>query len=1442
MLPKKHPIKHIHPLRRKALRIVLRIVLILLSIEFVVYFGSNFFLLQYAQRKINEATNEVYTVDFNRINLSILRRGFFLDGLVMKPVDSNVPEEGQVLFDFTLDQVGLTGFWFDFSKKEFTVSRIYLDNPSIQMELPTNSSREKAETQSIKKISPVKQLEIEIRKSVEKMKLGGFRINRVDIDHANLFFFNFLSRGNLRANNTKLTVLDINLTTQEEWETPFNAKGFEFELEGVSFPLPDGVHSILAERAFISSLEKIIDIKKFTLTSNKGVPSKAYYDVELDKLLLGNVDLNHAFKTSELFIDELILNRPKFRVASSPNSKSDSTATGNLNDLIKGNLNSIAIKELAINNGKFIRSEISDTLKNRIEIDELNFKMIQFYLGEDSLKRQNQFIYGADASMELRGGRLYLADGVHLVQGKKISVSSFLDNFYVENLTISPRPGAAEAKSSKNLIQVSLPEFSLDELNLKKLYNEGIFSVKDVVLNRPDVEFIGLGNPGGEPNKGPLLQIVAGFLNEADIQKLEVKDGTIQFKDEGGQRSNDIGFDKFSVILEGLKIKPDTILAIQEQFKTEEIYLSLDNYRLKLRDNLHLVIADNLTIDSKNELLEVKNLKILPQSEGQIQNLLDTYGKTSAINFSVPSFKAEGIDINSAFFDQILQIRRISLPKPEFQITNYRVRENRSQSPQSTDEVKSLLLGYFNQIHIDSINLHQAKINYKGLAGSRKTSFEEDNFSLRLKNFSLDPSDTSFTGKTLFSEEIDLTFSDYSFTLANGKYLVETDLLNFNSKDQSITIDNLVLLPSVDLGNRVVLGLDFPKVFLKGVNIEEFVFDNILDLQKLEIDKGVVEIGVDRKILAKKTQVGSNKNIQKAIDWINIDTIMAKESFLQLNFLGENNTQRSIETEFGFLIHDFHLDTLVLDRNNLRSLYSSASLDLKNFIFSLPDSVHTVSFSTVQVADSRNELIFSDLKIEPKDYFGIAGSPVINARMDQLAIVNNQLPEALKSKRFDMKKVSMVNPRMEIYLDTIKGKSKELKTGTSNALIESVLLGDFEVINGNFKVYQKGKNLDSKLDFSEVNLQVSDLQFDFLKREQQLDFRELAKKNLAFSLKDYQLETPDSLYKISFDQISYRDGGLVLEGVHYRPKKGTYGHLRSLPYQTDAINAKIGKIRMNGLDPETYLSENKLIADQLFIEEAQIDLFRDKRYPLDSTAVKFMPQYLMSHAKIEADINSVHVRDSRVRYYEMAAKGNVPGMISLDGLSLDLAPFYLRRSDQTYPVDKMRLGIETRIMNESNLKLHSTMYFAEKYPMDVSVSIDAFQFSSANDFLTKTLFVKVVDGEVSSGQWDFTLNDDYAFGKMSVGYSDLKIQFVDSLTFERGMGKLKIYSFGANLIAKNNNPRRGSRQIITRDIYFERDKRKFVFSSWWKATFSGLRGTLGLGRAKIPNWVKKEEE
>ncbi|WP_026969625.1 hypothetical protein [Algoriphagus terrigena] len=1444
-----------HPVRRKILRIGMIAVLSLLFLEFILYFGSNIFLKSYAQRKINEATKNVYVVDFNRFNFSLLRRGFFLDGIVIHPVNPENRKEDQALFDATLDQIAFRALWYDFFDKKFTIGKIYIDNPTVNLDLPGTDPKAGQAVGMVAgttedKISPIKALEEEVRKTVQRANLTGLLIEEVEIDHANFFFSNFLSRSDLKADNTSLIVRNIDFSTQEEWKTPFNAEGFEFELEQVVYPLPDGIHLIRAERVYISSLDNFVEIDLLNLTPDRSKLSKAYYQVGLKELRVGNVDLNKAFMTSVLDIDELILDNPDLRVFSNPEVASDSAASGNLNDFIKGNLESVAIKELSINKGRFIKSEVVDTLKNRIELDELDFKMAGFYIGDDSLRKVDQFFYGEDAAMEIKGSRIYLGDEIHLLTGDVVSVSSFKDELIVKNLSIQPRPDALDSHDPEKLLKLSLAELSIEEVGLRDMYNAGIFHAEQIKILRPQIEYTELIRKRADKGDQALLgEIVGGFMNEVSVGSFEVEDGTIQFVGAGGQQRNDIGFERFSFRLDNILFQPNISTEIQEQVQLDEIFLRLDKYRLKLKDNLHIILADQLTIDSKGQLLEVKNLTIQPENQDQIQTALDTYGKTSTVDFSVPVFRAEGVDIKAVFYEEKLFVHRILMPSPVFSVTTYRNKTASAggDSPGSNDDLREILLGYFKAIAVDTVGLDKARISYQSFVEGKRSSFEEDNFSLSLKNFVLDQDAAISNDKTFFSDEIDLVFNKYSFSLGGGKYEVTTDQLQYNSLKQSIEVKDLILTPNADFPGRIQLSLRLPRVDFKGVDIEQFLFENRLDLNKLEIDGGQIEIGIDREVATKPASAksqGPESVRRKSLEEILIDTIQTSNSRLSINYqLGESPVN-SIETDFGLLIRGFKLDSAITASKDVGSLYDEVSLSLNEFRFALPDSVHTLGFSTVEVGTQKEEIVFSDFYLTPKDQFGRPGNPVLDAKIDQVILKNNRLAEMQDTGIFDLRELRLVNPKINLYLDTakVKKEQKEIKVKSATSLIHSILLGDFLLENGEMVVHKKGQGPIPRLDFKEISINAKGLNLNLLESDQSLDLKTLAEKNAQFGLKDYSIVTPDSLYKVDIGSVDYSQGNLVLEEIYYRPVDGNYGLLRKLPYQSDAVTARIGAVRVNQIDLVSYLEGNLLKASELIVEDPMVDLFRDKRIPIDSSAQKPMPQFMLENAGINADLVSLRVRNGRVRYYEFGPKSLVPGMISFDRINLDMVPFYLRKPEQDYPLDQLRLGIEAYIMDTSEVNLEALMYFQPKYPMDVNVSMNRFAFEEANDFLSKTLFVKAMDGTVTDGKWEFRLDEDEARGVMEFGYTNLKIQFLDSLTLNQGLGKLKLYTFGANLFAKNSNPRGLSSRVVKRKIYQERDKRKFVFSAWWKATFSGLRGTLGFGRAKMPKRREEQRE
>lgn len=1427
----------------------------ILFLEFVVYFGSNVVLSSWARRKINEAAKDIYLVDFNRVRFSLLRRGIFMDGIVMKPLGERKPGQNQALFDLTLDELAFKKLWFDFSEEILYVGKVEFDNPNISMDLPPikNQSDKEVEVQNDQKNgSPVKALEDELKKIIDKINFTGVYINELEIDHADLFFLNFLSQNSLKAENTRLVVKDINWATKEEWATPFNARGFEFDLDNVNFPLPDGVHFIQSEKVYISSLDNRILINGFQLSPDRTIQSESYYDVYLSELRVGNVDLNEAFMSSNVLIDEIVLNDPRFKVEQNVINEKDSIASGDLNELIQGILKSFEVQELSVNNGKFTTFSLADTLKNRIDIQKLDFKMIDFYLGADESRKANQFFYGEEAAMDISNADLYLSDGVHVIYGDRMSVSSFKDEIIVENIRIEPREDALKSGLANHIMRISLPKLALTNANLKRLYNEGVFNIDEMLIQSPKVEITELRQSKENSESVPVKELLKGYMNELAIGKMDLRDGEVQFKNEKGVRSDDIGFEKFSLLLEKVFLQPNLDSDVRNQFLADEMVLSLDKYRLKLRDNLHEFLADRVLIDSKNSRVVVNNFTLRPENPDSAQAILDTYGKSVILDISVPEFRIEGIDLMSAYMDEKLIIDQILVPSPVANLTRFRKKSGgavSSSQVESSDEIEELLTSYFFSIQIDSISFSDGQVQYKNFAGKKNLALSEDSLSLSLKGFYLERGLEKSPGRTFFSDEIDLKLRKYDFSVAGGNYEVDTDGLRFNSRSKTIEIDNLTLSPSSSINSKIALSLNLPSVSFEGVDIESFLFENELQLEKLAVDGSMINLEINRDYQkedsGKAVSPVVEKRLPKSIELVSIGAIEATNSKLSLNYrVGENDFE-SIQTDFDIGIKGLILDSAANAREDIAGLFDEISLNLNDFSYTLPDSIHTIRFSNLYVDNTADETVFSNFEIIPSNTYGNPGSPILSAKIDELGVRNNSIRDIQSTGVFDLTQLRLLNPKIDVYLDTARKApnpkpSKGISVSKEGGLIESVLLQDILINNGDIIIHNKESGQIPKMGFHKVNFGLKELNFDLMNKNAELSPQFLLEKDLSLSLSNYQVYTNDSLNKLNIGKIRYLDNTIVIDSVYFQPAFGRYDFLRKKGYQDNTIDAFVHEIRLEDIDFDAYFINKNLKAHVLKINGLELDIFRDKRIPMKEGVSKPMPQELMQNAPFDLELDSVILNNGLIRYQEFAPKAMLPGSIQFEEVNASISPFAIRKSSEEFPLKSSMLLATAKLMGDGEVKLNANMFFGASYPMDVEVEMGEFDLSLLNNMLANTVFVKVIDGRVTDGNWSFRMDEDVARGKMNFRYEDLKIEFLDSLTLESGKGKLGIMTFLANMFTKSNNPRKFFNRRVTSRVYFERDKSKFIFGGWWRATFSGLKGSLGLGQPNVPK--RKEEE
>jgi hypothetical protein len=1428
---------------RKLLKIGFIVCLVLTFLQAALYFGSDWFLREYIQDYVQKASGGKYTVHFERFNVSLFERGFYVKGFVLDPVDEELFEaQDKPFYRVIIPQFSLKGLGFNRSDRILIVSELRLKEPMVQSRQQHSTVEEEDE-----ELSPLRQLEIEVQRSFGD-GLKDIIIENIYVDEADLLLENFISQRSIKAANTNLYVKNLKLA-QSEQPIPFNADGFSFDLKNFEMLLADSIHTVSAFSVNISSLDKRISVDRVSILPDVTKFSDVYYEIGLDNIALTDADIDQMFYTSDVDIGELNLDGPSFALFTDRNVESpqDTARTTDLHVLIQDILSSISVQKLTINGGNYLQRGITDAKRNRVEADDIDFLMSDVYIGPNEERKKNQFFYADEAELDITKARLALADGVHWVAGEKIFLSSFQDLVTIEQVSIRPEFDPQDPPDIP-LFEVEVPSLSFTQANLKKIYNENIVDISEMNINSPEVILRDLRGREEQAGAGDFLELTREYLKGIYVQRLEMNDGSLVLDNHLRIRQDSLSFGKISLVLENFQLD-ETIVDQQSDkiFFADELKLDIQDYALKLSDNLHLFTAGNILIDTRQNLVEIDGFRLRPFSGGDVTAILDRYGRTTVLDIEIPSFSATGVDINRAYFEENLRISHINIPSPIIQWTKY-IQKDQEEETARVDrgDILNLLTSYFTQVQIDSLTLTDGSFSYDNFANETFRSFAENDVSIRIKNFYLDEFVDPQDNRTLFAEEMDLNLNNYVFNIADGKYSVVADRIAFNSAREEINTINVRLRPRPDLDAKVAILAEIPEMSIKGVDLEAFLFDNTLDLEKLLLRDAFVKLSINRESEgagleeSEREDRRRERNLPKTIDVVAVDSILTENARFEIVYDENGKEVQLIRTGINLSFTEFLLDSLKLQEGDIASFFENMAMEVDDFSLALKDSIHTLNFSKIELNTRGDEVVFENFRLTPNTLIGQKGVPIVSAAVPRMTLHTRSLRTFQQTGHFDVMELKLERPEVTIYLDKNEVATliteEEEEEKARQKILQTLSLEQFEIVGGQLSIREKGNEQEINT-FQNISIILTDLNFD-LNEEQSFDSQLLLNNDYQFELTDYEIKLPDSLNIFRVEKIILSKDQLELQEISLLPRYGKFEYGRKVGKETDVAHLTAPKVIFAGIDVDQFFGEKMIIAQHMHLHSPEATIFRDKRLPKDEEKVKPMPQQLMSEVKMEVMVDEIFVDKGKVTYEEFPEKGLVPGSISFEDIQLTMNPLLLGSSAKNG--DPVNVTAAAKLNGEATLNVTMEMLFGPSYPIRVQASVDTFELALINSILETNAFVRVERGIINGGEWHFTANDERAIGEMTLRYNDLKVMLLDERTLERGRGRKGVLTFVVNVLAlRKNNPRKIFNRLVSSPIYETRDTNRFVFNYLWRATFSGLAGSSGLMQPKIP---RKEEE
>ncbi|MFD2200103.1 hypothetical protein [Shivajiella indica] len=1430
----------------RLIRISGSIFLVLAFLQAIFYFGSDFLLRNYLQEKVRIASDEKYEIEFDRFFILFIQRGIVFEGLNIIPIEENIKgKENTAYYKIGLPDIRITGINYLFGKRELVFGNIEVTNPSIDFSLKIEDIFEQQELED----SPLNILQEEIKKSFLGSRINEIRIKALKINEADVLLNNFIAQRRIKAENTNFYLEDIQLLQTRNPLTPLNAVGFDFDFENFEILLADSVHTVFAEKVKISSLDQYVTVQDLKIIPDFNQYSDAYFQLDLKDLRLEDADINKVFYTSQVEVGSLKLQKPEFVHYVRKKSKIDAVGEKqpfDLYHLIEGILSSIEVSEFEIENGIFSQRNVNERDGYRINAVRIDLNMADFYIGPDESKKRNQFFYADQAMVELHHVDLVLGDSVHHIKSEFVRLSSQEDVIKIEGFKLFPTLGKV-AEKGVTILDFDVPHLSITDANLKKIYNEGIIDVKSIMVESPEILLRDLQEKRSDQDESfDISSIYADYLDAIYVKKFEIRDGSLVVDNKLRSRQDSLSFGKINLILENFAIDRQTENAdTRSFFWAENLQLELEDYLLKLADNLHVFKADKVFLDTKTSAIKVDGFTIRPHHTDDIKNILDRYGKSTALDIFVPQFYAKGVDITSAYFDEILKVNSITVPSPEISIYRYtNLPPNEDGEKVDQRELLQLLINYFKEVEVASLVLERGNLNYEDFGADRMQAFYENDFSISIKKFRINEDSAPEELKFLFSQEVDLNLNNYVFNIADGKYNILADRINFNSAREEILASNVRLNPGRIFKDRTRVTAVIPEMSLQGVDLEAFLFDNTLNLEKVRLSGSDVQVLINKDLgledIPASRRQRRERNLPKTIDVVEIDTIQAEKAQLSLAFREGGVQSELINTGIDLSFYGFKLDSAIVSKSEITGLFDAMSLDIDEFWLTLADSVHQITFSKVELDTRYEGVLVDNFRIIPRDLSGKPGKPVFSGHIPTALIKTKSLSEIQSSKDLWISEFRLFRPDIEIFVDQVKSESKpgEIKEpGTE--IIENLQIDDFEIIEGNIAMFQKDGSAEPK-GIKKLNLSLEDLKFNISELEA-IREQDLLRKKFKLDFPDFQLLLKDSLNKVSIGLVTVSNEEIRMENLEYLPRYGKYQYGRIVGEQTDVVQIKVPLVIISKPDLDKLFEEEKLLASKILILDADGEFFRDKRYQRPKNVLRPMPQALMKKAGIELKVDTLLVENSQIRYMEFPEQGMVPGQLYFNELSASLIPFHTSIDEKNFLLEESLLLANAKINGRAEISLQGQLFYEFPYPMKINAQLGAFDLESINSILKPNAFVKVREGRVNSADWSFVANDRDAVGSMEFLYNDLNLELLDERTLEKGRGRKGILTFVLNVFAvRSNNPRKFLNTKISSKIYYPRDKERFIFNYWWKTTVTGLKGSVGLGQPKIPK--RKEED
>lgn len=338
-------------------------------------------------------------------------------------------------------------------------------------------------------------------------------------------------------------------------------------------------------------------------------------------------------------------------------------------------------------------------------------------------------------------------------------------------------------------------------------------------------------------------------------------------------------------------------------------------------------------------------------------------------------------------------------------------------------------------------------------------------------------------------------------------------------------------------------------------------------------------------------------------------------------------------------------------------------------------------------------------------------------------------------------------------------------------------------------------------------------------------------KNLNMQFYDLKFRTPDSSYKLKAEVISYSSTTKVFEVKDFKIQptlKEKEAFYQAVKRQESMYVFTFEKARFTNLHLDRFFHRNILLADTLFIDKPELDVYIDRTQPpLVESKIGAYPHQRLLKANATIRLNGMVVNGAKVAYTERGEKSREEGTITFNDLHLRAANI-TNDSNRIKENNKCILTATGKIFNSSPIAVNLQFYLdSVNGRFDAAGTVGPVSAAQLNTISVPLANTTLQSFNMQHLGFAVQGSDFEAVSNVQMRYSNL---FVILKKQDDETGAISTKKFLTKILNKftlhPSNP--GEDGVERRAVGVKRARitSQAFFGLLWKSIFSGMQGVM----------------